>query len=808
MIAYWLVRLLVLLIALAVYEKGIRLFKRPALSAPRSVSLSLLQGPKGPQKGANYVESTIPQQQLLQMFEAALLAPQVSTRSAAARSTLDRWSNAAHIPIKSFPESVLHQVVRMICHSSGLCSKSGNSAITELVPNALFGLKSDTRIIFAFRMHLETEPCSAVHFRIKLHNHFKNRLWPSIKDHIDFSGEQREIIFTGYNTGAALASLAAWHTINHFELFRPTRIVVTNANNQVKLITWDETPLYTHQTAVKAPLLQRNHLAFTTSTSIDTENTRKITQHSGGAFDEAQFFSISPADRIDIKADDYDDFAFRSSETCSKYSCKIASFFIKTKHLDSLQSKQRENLISLLKYHQAHFAILASLIPAKTPQFLVDSITTALKLCADAVAKHLETSVFPGSSISCRVDNYNQSTENFQLLCSYRITASTPDNPLTAQFLTLDAVLGSDEAFRSGNPCRPFMQEIQIPKETKKSKKKDKKKKKQKSNTVPDEDSDLSEEENQELTTAFQYIGPVLDTDQWSNCLYSLFEQKASQLSLISPFSVSEDQAYLPRCTYIPTGQNLVDNLGTRNRRPHTTGCYLRTVNLSQELLQIFRSDPKFFYKTIDTATMKFPKVCQRHLFPIPFKVVDQPKMGPLQQMAVNYLTELVALNPILRTEVDLWRIKDTNSFNTLALLSTPTTAIPEKDLFNADNYELDFENNLIKCLSSPSYPYRDCSNPINRWIPFACPAACSQTHGKIDFMCKNVKSCPNAGYFVSISSSGSVEELSSIHSDLARRSNPHFALYHVQARTSRYAFVSSTEFNVALFRLPSQRIL
>ncbi len=54
-----------------------------------------------------------------------------------------------------------------------------------------------------------------------------------------------------------------------------------------------------------------------------------------------------------------------------------------------------------------------------------------------------------------------------------------------------------------------------------------------------------------------------------------------------------------------------------------------------------------------------------------------------------------------------------------------------------------------MKCLSNPVYKYRDCTLPINHWIPDACPAQClrdAQAPG-----CARVKSCTAAGFYAAV---------------------------------------------------------
>ena len=81
------------------------------------------------------------------------------------------------------------------------------------------------------------------------------------------------------------------------------------------------------------------------------------------------------------------------------------------------------------------------------------------------------------------------------------------------------------------------------------------------------------------------------------------------------------------------------------------------------------------------------------------------------------------------------------------------------------------------------SFPYRDCTSDVNRWVPGACPIACSRTHGAINFLCRQVKSCLNAGYYVSVSQEGRPEELSQIKDTLMEHPHPQFGLFHVQTK-------------------------
>ena len=66
-----------------------------------------------------------------------------------------------------------------------------------------------------------------------------------------------------------------------------------------------------------------------------------------------------------------------------------------------------------------------------------------------------------------------------------------------------------------------------------------------------------------------------------------------------------------------------------------------------------------------------------------------------------------------------------------------------------ASDYTRGFQHALYKCTSNPVYKYRDCTLPINHWIPGACPVQCIrdvQAPG-----CSRVKSCVVAGFFVGV---------------------------------------------------------
>ena len=113
-------------------------------------------------------------------------------------------------------------------------------------------------------------------------------------------------------SGGSLASLAAWQCLKQFDQYNPPGTIVSNGNNQVKVITWDEVPLFTIRTAQTYPILARNHFHYSTK-SISESKIRTILQFSGG-IDEINHFTIN-AEEIKMKSSDYADF---SARICNK----------------------------------------------------------------------------------------------------------------------------------------------------------------------------------------------------------------------------------------------------------------------------------------------------------------------------------------------------------------------------------------------------------------------------------------------------------------------------------------------------------
>lgn len=784
--------LIVLIIALANVDRGLKHFQRlggsfikptrallPATTASASLTTAT------PLKSENYVASSVEEQKLLAKFEEQLV--DTESKSNAVRPVdMTRWNGAIYPPGIGISDSIFNDASRMILCSNTLHPSNLCTDVKVLTKDAtLYGLKTSTRIIFGFKLVLETTPKSAALLRIKLHEEFKKNLWPAILRVIDFTNEQRELIFVGYDSGGALASLAAWTAIKQFDAVRPTGLIVKNGNNQVKVITWDELPLYTLKTATKSPLLPRNHSRFT-STSISDSLYRTILQSSGG-IDEIQYFGTS-GNEIVLNANDYFDFTLRLKQMEANESAAAAettlepnvSLHVKAKHLRNLSEDRITKLSKLLALHRQHLSIMHNMISSNYRSYLLESILVEPNSCANTLAKKLSNEIFPGATITCRIDGFDPTHGTFQILCSYK-TANAKN---MAQFLTFDAVLGDESAHNEGRDILAFMQEVEIEASALEPEGKNKTKKTKKNK----KDSSQAE-----MVKVLSYNGPEPVADNWSNCLYDLFKQR-EHLSLISPFSVRDQKIY-PQCSYLP-----FDSLPVSKN----TGCYLRAPNVAHELLQVSKADPNFFYRAIDTNLVQFPGRCRKLLFHLPFKATERVGLEDLQQLSVDYLTELISKNPIADSEVTLWRSRDTHSFKTLAFYGSAN--ISAKDLADRNNYDEDFENSIVKCLSSPSYPYRDCTNPLNRWVPTACPIACSQTHGSIDFLCKQVKSCPSAGYYIAVSTEGTIEKLGEIHSQLTKRPNPQFGIFHVQTRGRSPISYFATNFNVALFRLPSHR--
>ena len=773
------------------YDRGIKYLNHfsPTVKGLLPAASSSTGGKEiGSLKSENPVKSTVEEQRLLMALEDQLVSNEITEKLGKPVED-NRWLEAAYPSAASLSDSAFFEVSKVILCSNGLHDSSNScDGIKEIVKDSLYGVKTDSRIIFGFRMRLEATPASASQFRIKLHEHFRKTLWPVIKKRINFNSESREIIFVGYESGGALASLAAWMTVKHFEMLKPAGIIVNNGNNQVKVITWDELPLFTQGTASKSPILPRNHSRFNSS-SIGESIYRQIAQMSGG-IDEINYFATS-GDRISLKSADYNDFLSRLSVTEKVYSWNPASYlpqFIKEKRLEKLSQERLEKLSEILILHRKHLSILHNLISNNYRIYMADVILSEPNSCASALSQQLSISIFSGSKISCRVDGFKSENGTFQIICSYQTTWTS------SQFLTFDAVLGDEKANKAGNNCFAFMEEVEYHAVTDKSDKDNKTDRNKKKTT----DKKTKKTATKAIGKALVYTGPAPISDTWSNCIYDLFEQQL-HLSLISPFALKNNKIY-PRCSYTPFASNSF--ITTKN-----TGCYLRAPNVAHELLQVYKSDPSFFYKAVDPKLMKFPTSCKKVLFHIPFKATERAGLESLQQVAVEYLTQLVSKNPMADSKVTFWYQRDTESFKTLAFLGTETESITEDDLAEKSNFENDFENSIIKCLSNPSYPYRDCTNPQNRWVPMACPAACYQTHGAINFLCKQVKSCPVAGYYISVANEGTLKQVSDIHEQLNSKLNPQFGIYHVQTKgRSHLSYFKSAIFNVALFRLPTDR--
>ena len=763
-----------------------------------------------PIKSLNPVPSTFEEQRsLLNIEEKYLLNVNVENKQientnespieTENESKNQRWKASSYFSATNISDSVLTEISKVILCTNGLHTETNsNSSLTfdcevvkEIVKNSLYGFKSKERVIFGFRMKLEIEPNSAASFRLKLHDSFIKKLWPAIKKNFDFANENREIIFVGYESGGSLAGLAGWRALKEFDAFKPAGLFVNNANNQVKVITWDELPLFTKSTALKSPFLSRNYSRYTSLSSVSESKFRNIVQHSGG-IDEIQYFA-GIGEEISLKSTDYSDFSARimsqkSSETKFDPTEHFSQFIKKTSSIDSFSIKEIERISILISLHHQHLSILYGIISNNYRKYIIDTSLNEPNSCAASLSEHLSASIFPDSHINCRVSNYDSAKGTFGIYCSYTMKR----DQVSVEFLSFDAILGDESAHLEGSDCLPFMEEteIEVEEDEFKIEIKDKSDKNKFKNLGKGK-------RKMTRTKVLKYSGPAPFSNDWSECIYDLFAQKPN-LSIISPFSVKENVIY-PQCSYIPFAASLLNGKsGTRN-----TGCYLRSPEGSRELLQLYKSNPIFFYKTVDLSLMKFPKSCFKVLFHIPFKANDRIGLEQLEGLTVKYFTQLVSMNPFANGQVTLWRPSDTKSFKTLAFVGSEN--ISSKDLSNRSNYEVDFENKIIKCLSDPSYPYRDCSDPINKWVPMACPAACAAQSSNpfLDFHCKQVKSCPIAGYYVAIFSSGTIDQLKIIQQNLMENPSPQFGFLHIQTRNRLHcSHFGPTEFKVALYRM------
>ena len=480
-----------------------------------------------PIKSVNYVASTLEEQRELLRFEEILtgLKPfaTVIPTASAIDTEEERWYQATHPPLAELSESTMREVSKMImCANNQIEHCEG---VKELVEGGLFGLKTNKRIIFGFRMKLEApNPCSAAAFRIKLHKSFHKRFWPAIMKVIDFSNEDREIIFVGYESGGSLASLAAWQCLKQFDQYNPPGTIVSNGNNQVKVITWDEVPLFTIRTAQVYPVLARNHFHYSTK-SISESKIRTILQFSGG-IDEINYFTIN-AEEIKMKSSYYADF---SARICNKIvddddpnawnPLLNLALFLKKKVFEELEPDRLDKLKDILKLHRDHLSIIESVLLNTFRPLLLGTKLAEPSACADSLANQLSSTIFTANAveINCRPDNFDVINGTFKIFCEYKTTADSS----MAQFLSFDAVLGDDTIHEAGSDCHAFMEEVEIEDPNEAEKKSEKKKK--------------NPEEKPKMIKARRYSGLAPVVNEWSNCFYELFDQYAHISPLLSPY--------------------------------------------------------------------------------------------------------------------------------------------------------------------------------------------------------------------------------------------------------------------------------
>ena len=465
----WLiVRIVVFLVALGNIDRGIKYLKTfAAPTLPPAAAMTGIHKAASPNsvntlKSDNYVPSTVEEQRILMQFEEELCSSGGGKKGEVPVETA-RWNGAIYPSGTGLSDSVFYDASRMILCSNGMHPSMCADIKILTKDSSLLGLKTSNRIIFGIKMVLESTPCSAARFRIKLYDHFKKTIWPAIRSKIDFKNEEREIIFVGYHSGASLASLSAWYAIKLFEQLKPTGLIVNNGNNQVKVITWDELPMFTLRTAFKSPILPCNYSKFT-SISIPESNYRAISCASGG-LDEIYHFASS-GDEIALKQSDYSDFASRisSKKASTENSMTTATahlpLFIKQKNLKSIGEDRITKLTSILALHYTHLSILYELMSKNYRSYLVETILMEPNACAVALADRLSNTIFPGSIITCRIDGFDQSKGTFQIFCSYKMAANLP----AAQFLSFDAILGDESAHQTGKDILAFMKEIQVEK--------------------------------------------------------------------------------------------------------------------------------------------------------------------------------------------------------------------------------------------------------------------------------------------------------------------------------------------------------
>ena len=98
---------------------------------------------------------------------------------------------------------------------------------------------------------------------------------------------------------------------------------------------------------------------------------------------------------------------------------------------------------------------------------------------------------------------------------------------------------------------------------------------------------------------------------------------------------------------YIPFEDSSLVSLAAASafsKSARNTGCYLRSPNVAQERVKFTVPDPAFFYSAI-SSNLKI-SACFKFYSTFCFKVDERPGLPALQQVSVEYLTQLIGNNP------------------------------------------------------------------------------------------------------------------------------------------------------------------
>lgn len=665
----------------------------------------------------------------------------------------------------SLSTSVFNDITELIIHACGMGPEalrarhfSGFSSDTDrsyspkvraLGNGSIFGMYTPSHVLLAFPPVLVAGSATPAQLRLALHVRFA-ATWNSILAQTIASiqtadaqerpgGIPRDFIFCGFGTGAALATLAAWSTALYLAAgpdAAAARACWLNRNNRVKLVTWEEVPVFTAETSSLALLRDRNHYALRMPPSFRHE-LFGLLYGSAAIVDDALFASTHNV--VTLHEDTFVQGLLAAQAAAASPSATINWAPFSALVQPPAQATRALGLV--------HLHALAAFEVAVAPAHLAN-VTVNYLAQPRAAARHLADSLallfrLPAPAIDCAPIQLDPRLGVFNIICHWDAHPRRPPTHL----LTFTAKMDTADAARDGNPCGVFDRAHNLDRAAPAP---------PPAPTEPRPRRGTARRPRKDRKGGARCRAAPVDqgvVNAWSCCLNALFsvnldgnvDQATDLRRLLLPFIYGADGHAYPSCSFL--------GLPGSHR-----GLYLRPRDIGPQSMKLYKDNRAILYQAIRplaVAGLPFPGAqCAEHLEPLMLPRDALDALGPLHRHALAYMRELLWPHGLFTSTVHLWDWPAaTPRFDTLNFYHASyerMSAISDRSGLPL-RYDHCFVNYLSHHQSAAIY---DCTDPVNLWIPGYCPAFCQHAASSEASrrFCRHVQSCNYSGFFVMMS--------------------------------------------------------